>query len=115
MSDARYAANPPFNPVHPGPDALADPGRTLGLVGMILSFFSGLVGLIISIVALRKSKAAGFRNTFAKVGIIVGSVTTALGLTLAGVGIAGAVALTSKCADLGPGVHQVGNTTITCG
>ncbi|HEY5785073.1 MAG TPA: hypothetical protein VIT65_09875, partial [Microlunatus sp.] len=40
-----------------------DPGKTLGIIGLVLSFFTAIIGLIISIVALRKSKKAGFKNT----------------------------------------------------
>lgn len=54
------------------------PGRTLGIVGLIVSFFASLVGLIISIVALKQSKDAGYKNTPALAGIIVGSVTLVL-------------------------------------
>ncbi|MBO0812792.1 MAG: hypothetical protein J2P23_12205 [Microlunatus sp.] len=92
-----------------------DPGKTLGIVGLVLSFVTSLPGLIVSIIAVRKSKAAGFSNTIAKVGIVVGAVITAFYLAIAAVGIVGVIALGQKCADLGPGVHQSGGTTITCG
>ena len=39
-----------------------DPGKTLGIVGLVLSFFTAIIGVIISIVALRKSKKAGSRT-----------------------------------------------------
>ncbi|MFP5284064.1 MAG: hypothetical protein ACLGIF_11515, partial [Actinomycetes bacterium] len=65
-------------------------------------------------VALRQSKKAGFKNTPALVGVIVG----ALGTVAAIVGaIVLAVVLSrvaETCAELGPGRHQVGSGTITC-
>ena len=95
--------------------ATEDPGRTLGIVGLVLAFITSLPGLIVSIIAFRKSKKAGFSNTIAKVGIIIGSIFTALALVITAVSIVGVIALAKKCADLGPGVHQSGTTTVTCG
>lgn len=109
MSDATSAG---YSSVQPGQE---DPGRTLGIVGLVLAIVASVVGLIISIVAFRKSKKAGFSNGLAKAGIIVGIITTVFGLIMAGVGIAGAVTLMNACAELGPGVHQTGSGTITCG
>lgn len=57
-----------------------DPGRTLGIVGLILAFVASLVGMIISIVALNQSKKAGYDNGLAKAGIIVGAILTVFGL-----------------------------------
>lgn len=56
------------------------PGKTLGIVGLILAIVANVVGLIISIIAFRQSKAAGFNNGLAKAGIIVGIITTVLGV-----------------------------------
>ncbi|QDP94853.1 hypothetical protein FOE78_02010 [Microlunatus elymi] len=91
-----------------------DPGRTLGIVGLVLSIVASWIGLIISVVAFRKSKNAGFRNGLAKAGIIVGCITTALGLIGGVIAIVAAVHLGQTCSDLGPGVHQVGSGVVTC-
>ena len=63
------------------------PGKTLGIVGLVLAILGifsygglGIVGLIISIIANNQSKAAGVPNQPAKIGIIVGIVTIALGI-----------------------------------
>jgi len=64
----------------PTPAPADFPGKTLGIVGLIVAFFFSLVGLIISAVALKQSKDAGFANTPAKVGVILGIIFTALGL-----------------------------------
>ena len=95
--------------------AAEDPGRTLGIVGLVLSFFTAIIGLIISIVALRKSKKAGFKNTPALIGIIVGILSTVVAIIIAVVSIAAFTALLSQCAQLGPGVHDVNGVTVTCG
>lgn len=91
------------------------PGKTLGIVGLVLSLFTTIIGLIISIVALRQSKKAGFKNTPALVGVIIGIVTTVFAIIFGAIAIAGVVALLSQCAELGPGVHNVNGVTVTCG
>ncbi len=48
-----------------------NPGKTLGIVGLVLAFLMPLIGLILSIIAKNKSKKAGFSNTPAVVGIII--------------------------------------------
>lgn len=73
---ADYQAAPQQAPVTP-----ADyPGKTLGIVGLILSIVASVVGLVVSIIAFRQSKAAGYNNGLAKAGIIVGIITTVLGV-----------------------------------
>jgi hypothetical protein len=72
---AQYQAVPP-------PPAAQDPGRTLGIVGLILAFFCNLIGMIISIVAYRQSAQAGYKNNIALAGIIVGAVLLVLSLVL---------------------------------
>ena len=56
------------------------PGKTLGIVGLVLAILVPLVGLIISFVANNQSKAAGYPNQLAKIGIIVGAILTVLGI-----------------------------------
>lgn len=56
------------------------PGKTLGIVGLVLAIVMPLVGLIVSAVAQSQSKKAGFPNTPAKIGVIVGIILTALGI-----------------------------------
>ena len=129
MTDATPV--PPSNPQPsaqptPPPGARVDappgvdfPGKTLGIVGLVLSIVSGLIGLIISIVANSQSKAAGYTNTPAKIGIIIGIVVTVLAVIITIVAIAIAVTLginvAEQCAELGPGKHVVDGVTFTCG
>ena len=92
-----------------------DPGKTLGIIGLVLSFFTAIIGLIISIVALRRSKKAGFKNTPALIGIIVGILSTVVAIIIAIVSIVALTAVLSQCGQLGPGVHDVNGVTVTCG
>ena len=58
------------------------PGKTLGIVGLVLAILAPLVGLIISVVANNQSKAAGYPNQLAKIGIIVGAILTVVGIII---------------------------------
>jgi hypothetical protein len=62
----------------PAPAGTDFPGKTLGIVGLIVAIFANLIGLIISAIALNQSKKAGYKNTPALAGVIVGSVLLAL-------------------------------------
>ena len=82
------ATQPDLPPTSPAPTPTApsavDPGKTLGVVGFILAFVANLFGLIISIIALNKSKKAGYKNGLALAGIIISSIGLVLG-TIAGI------------------------------
>ncbi|MCU1411622.1 MAG: hypothetical protein JWR04_2329 [Rhodoglobus sp.] len=99
----------------PAPAAPATvPGKTLGIVGLILAFLAAPIGLILSIVAKVQSRAAGVKNGPATAGIIISIIVIALYIIIPIVAF-GAIA--AQCADLGPGVHtsEDGISTITCG
>lgn len=68
----------PSGELNTAPAGTDFPGKTLGIVGLILAIFFNLIGLIVSVVALNQSKAAGYKNPLAKAGIIVGAVLLAL-------------------------------------
>lgn len=63
-------------PVH----TAEDPGKTLGIVGLVFAIVAPLVGVIVSAIAMNQSKKAGFDNKLGKIGLIVGIVLTILGL-----------------------------------
>jgi len=58
------------------------PGKTLGIVGLVLVFISSIIGLILSIIAYAQSKKAGVKNVPAFVGIIIGGIFTAIGIVV---------------------------------
>lgn len=112
MSEPAPAApQPSYQPTAP-----ADfPGKTLGIVGLVVAIIANLIGLIISIVAYRQSKAAGFKNTPALVGIIVGAVLFVISaISIIVAIVVGVSAFNEACAQLGPGTHTSGGTTVTC-
>ncbi len=67
---------------HQATPAAADPNRTLTIVGFVLAFLCSLAGLIISIIAYNRSKAAGYKNTLALAGIVIASVLIVLSIVL---------------------------------
>jgi len=92
-----------------------NPGKTLGIIGLILAFFANVVGLIVSIVALRKSKKAGFENGPATAGIVVSILSILIVGAAIGAAIAAAATATSQCAEYGAGIHELDSgVTITC-
>jgi len=89
------------------------PGKTLGIVGVVLAFLAPPLGLILSIVAKVQSKSAGVKNTPATAGIVL-SILFIVGFIVLMVTVGGT--LFSQCASYGPGVHELDNgTTLTCG
>jgi succinate dehydrogenase/fumarate reductase cytochrome b subunit len=115
---------PPPPPVDPTPATYGSapatfPGKTLGIVGLILAIFFSLIGLIVSIVARSQSKKAGFKNTPATIGIIIGIVLFVIQVFIVvGLIVAGISVFNSECRSLGSGTHTYssGGTTssISC-
>ncbi|WP_100813799.1 hypothetical protein [Microbacterium lacus] len=101
MTDANGPADhtppPPAYPTAPpAPAGTAPgapiPGKTLGIVALIVAFFANFIGLILGIVALVQSRKAGVKNTPAVWAIIVGSVLFVLSIII---GIIVIVAITA--------------------
>lgn len=109
-----YASAPP--PAYGPPAQQTVPGKTLGIVAFVLSFFMQIVALVLGIVALVQSRKTGHKNGFALAAIIISAVLFVIGVIVAIAIITislGAVA--AACADLGPGVWELTNGgTITC-
>lgn len=91
------------------------PGRVLSIVGLVLAFLMAPVGLVISIVAAVKLGKAGQPKGLAIAGIIVGAIITILEIVAIILVVTVFAGLISMCADLGPGVWEVGGVTYTCG
>ncbi|QHC65662.1 hypothetical protein Q0F99_11490 [Rathayibacter oskolensis] len=67
------------------------PGRTLGIIAVVVAVFFNVIGLILGIVALVQSRRAGYRNGPAVAAIIVGAIFTVAAIiaTIAIVTVAG--------------------------
>lgn len=105
---------PQYNAPVPAP--AAQPGRTMGIVALILAFLAAPVGAILGVVALLQSKKAGQKNTMALVAIILGVVFTIIWIiSMILIFTAGAAALNDLCAGLPAGEYPTTTgTTITC-
>ncbi|WP_394278142.1 DUF4190 domain-containing protein [Microbacterium sp.] len=75
----QYPSAPQYQGGAPGPDAPV-PGKMLGIVAFVLSFFVQLVALILGIVALVQSRKAGHKNGFALAAIIISVVIGVLAI-----------------------------------
>lgn len=101
----------------PAPVTGSVPGKTLGIVALILvvPFGLSLLGIILGFVARGQSKKAGAKNTPATVAIVLGFIALVVTIIVIAVIAGGAGALVSQCAELGSGVHELDNgVTITC-
>ncbi|PPF65435.1 hypothetical protein C5E11_00675 [Clavibacter michiganensis] len=58
------------------------PGRSLGLVSLVFAIIVPIVGFILSLIAQRQSKAAGYPNQLAKLGFILASVLLVFGVVV---------------------------------
>jgi len=66
-----------------------DPGHTLGIISIVLSFFGlSLIGIILGVVSRKKSKAVGAAGTLGTIGMILGIVFTVIGVIAIGVLVA---------------------------
>ena len=92
----------------------AVPGKTLGIVALVLAFLAPIIGFILGLVARSQSKKAGVSNTPATVAIVLGLIFTIVYIVIIVVGVSTGAALLNQCAELGSGVHEVGGVTYTC-
>ena len=65
-------STPNSNAPVPAPPGTDFPGKTLGIVGLIVAIFANLIGLIISAIALSQSTVFAF-NLFDEAWILAGS------------------------------------------
>ena len=103
-TQAYTAPNPEFAQTEPAPEAtpvVVDPGKTFGLVSMILgivtaalgalcacfctcvgplAIVTGAVGIVLAVLAVKKSKTVGLDNKKAKIGFILCAVGIVLSI-----------------------------------
>ena len=93
-----------------------DANRVLGIVGFVMALFpfTTLIGLILSIIAIVRSRKAGAPNGFARAGVIIGALGVLIAIIIVIALIDNVSALIETCRELGVGVHEVGNATYTC-
>lgn len=115
MTDAPSPA-----PAYSGaPAAPVNPGKTMGIVALVLSIIGlNVVGIIVGFVGLNRSKKAGQKNGFALAGIIIGFISIVIGIIVIISLVAGGSALfgafNQVCSELGSGVWEIDGVTYTC-
>ena len=114
-SQPAYSAAPPAP--YGAPASPTIPGKTMGIVAFILSFFVQLIALILGIVALVQSRKAGHKNGWAVAAIIISSVLIVIGIIVGifliiGIGAA-AAEFARLCAEYGTGTHDIEGVTVT--
>lgn len=96
-----------------------NPGKTLGIVGLICAIIwpISIVGLIISIIAMVKSRKAGMGNGFALAGIIIGAIGVITGV-IAVISLIAVAGFTQEviqfCETAGPGPQEFQGQPIDC-
>jgi hypothetical protein len=92
-----------------------NPGHGLGIASLIVSILGvGLVGIILGVIGLNKSKKAGQKNGLAIAGIILGALNLVVVTIVVIVMSMGVAQLATKCAELGTGTHIESGVTYTC-
>lgn len=106
---ASYGAPAPGTPV---------PGKTLGIVAFVLSFFMQVIALILGIIALVQSKKAGVKNGFALAAVIISSVLLVVGIIVGIVLISMfsnlANEIVTECSAGGSGIVHVWGQPVPC-
>ena len=101
-------------PVYQAGTGAPVPGRTLGIVAFVLSFFAQLFGLILGIVALVQSKKAGRGNGFAIAAIIIGAISVVVGLIVTFAVIVPSLNAATTCLNDPTAVVQVWGVDLSC-
>lgn len=106
-----YNAAPAYNGAADGGTV---PGKTLGIVAFVVSFFFGPLGLILGIVALVQSKKAGRGNGFAVAAIIIGAISVVVGLIVIFAVIVPSLNAATTCLNDPTAVVQVWGVDLSC-
>jgi len=94
-----------------------DPFKVFGIVGFVLSFFAFLnfAGLVISVIALVRSRRAGYRNRFALAGTVIAGLGVFVTIVIVCLAVGMLIDAAQTCAELGYGVHTIRAATYSCG
>jgi hypothetical protein len=77
----------------PVPVGTSFPGKTLGIIALVVAIFFNIIGFILGLIARNQSKNAGYKNGPATAAMIIGIALFAVGVIvgiLVGASIAGA-------------------------
>ncbi len=92
----------------------AAPGKVLGIVAFVLSFFVQLIALILGIVALVQSKKAGRGNGWAVAAIIISSIALIIGVIVFFTFILPSLSAATTCLNDPTGIVTVWGVQVPC-
>lgn len=70
----------PMTPIDATP--AVNPGQTLGIASLVVSLIGGgIIGIILGVMGINKSKKAGLKNPLALAGVLIGAVGILIALT----------------------------------
>lgn len=106
----------PYGAPQPGPFPVAAqpaPSATLAIVALVLAVVpcTAVIGLVVGVVALVRSRRGGGGRGLAIAGVVVGALWVVAAIAAVAFGF---TSIWQTCADLGNGVHQVDGVTYTC-
>jgi len=107
-----YPAAPPS--AYGSPATGTVPGKTLGIVAFVLSFFTGLIALILGIVALVQSKKAGHSNGWALAAIIISAIGLIIGIIFFFALILPSLSAAATCASDPTAIVNVWGVQVPC-
>ena len=84
---AAQPASPYGPPSQHYPPTAIDPGKNMGIIGMVLAFVFPFVGIVLSIISRSKSVKAGYSGGLGLAGIIINSVVIVFWLLVILIGI----------------------------
>jgi len=111
-----YTAPAYVAPAYPsdGVPAASNPGKAMGIVAFVLSFFVQLVALILGIIALVQSKRAGAGNGWALAAIIISAVGLVIGAIVFFALILPSLSAAATCASDPTAIVTVWGVSIPC-
>lgn len=90
------------------------PGKTLGIVAFVLSFFTGLIALILGIVALVQSKKAGHSNGWALAAVIISAIGLIIGVIVFFALVLPSISAAATCASDPNAIVTIWGVQVSC-
>lgn len=96
------------------PPQTQNPGQGMAIAGLIVGFFAPIVGVVLCIIAMNKSKNSGQSNGLAIAGLILSIIFFVVQAIVGTIFLLGIIGLAQACSELGPGVHYIDGSRFTC-
>nr|WP_315267277.1 DUF4190 domain-containing protein [Microbacterium lemovicicum] len=111
---APYNSAPPVGSGDYGSTATTYPGKTLGIVAVVVAIFFNVIGLILGIVALVQSRKVGRKNGPAVAAIIIGAILIIVGIILTLAVVIPTFSAASTCASDPTAIVNIWGVQVPC-